>query len=624
MKKPILTKKTYKLPDMFLLMFKVSPFYSIFFIVQRIINALVPTALIFVTAKFINTALGILNGTFEKKAIIIPIILLAAIMVYNIMVNILIEFVTSRSQIYGRSILMPELVKRLASLKYRYLEDQAAADLIKRVSKDFHINIYEMFGRILDFLEYAVFLAGITITVCTQVWWVAVLIFIASVPATYFAVKAGKKSYEAQRIMSKIDRRSEYTSDILKSREAADERTLYGYTDKLNMVYFKTFRVAVDHCARLYRNNFIKSKSGGVFCMAVSTLTMIALLKPVADGDINFGMFIALMGGVFGLAGKLSWGLNWMVQDITGKLEYLKDLTEFMGLDVYEGATDMPEKGMIFKTIEFKNVSFKYPGTDKLILDGVSFVIEKGKHYSFVGVNGAGKTTIIKLLTGLYDNYEGEIIIDGKSLRLFTAAQVKGLSCVVYQDFARYSISMLDNIIIADKEADKEADKKADKEASKEAGKESEKEAALEAARLAGLTDCIEKLPEGIDTYLGKVYENGVDISGGEWQRVAIARSIIDPAPLRILDEPTAALDPIGECMVYEQFEQISRGMTTIFISHRLGSTKLADIIYVISGGKIAESGSHRELMKQEGMYAEMYNAQAQWYNTKNEKAALI
>ncbi|MDR3121389.1 MAG: ABC transporter ATP-binding protein/permease, partial [Clostridiales bacterium] len=220
---------------------------------------------------------------------------------------------------------------------------------------------------------------------------------------------------------------------------------------------------------------------------------------------------------------------------------------------------------------------------------------ERGKHYSFVGVNGAGKTTITKLITGLYTNYDGAILVDGRSLRGFSQAELKGLSTVVYQDFARYSFSLYDNIAIGAVGAD-DADVNS-------------------AIDLIGLREAAEKLPDGVYTNLGKIFENGVDLSGGEWQRVAMARSLISKAPLRILDEPTAALDPVSESRVYSQFEQISQGKATIFISHRLGSTKLADTIFVLSDGKITERGAHRELMGLNGLYAEMYSAQADWYN---------
>lgn len=392
------------------------------------------------------------------------------------------------------------------------------------------------------------------------------------------------------------------------SREAIEERGVFGYTENLNDQYVEKNKFAMNFRLKVIKRDFVESHLRGITIILFSVGSMFVLIKPAIDGVITIGMFIALMEAVFGLSNKLSWGIHGLIKNISEKQEFLKDLTEFMRLEEHEDATSLPDKKIMFKTLEFKNVSFKYPGTEKLILNDVSFKIEFGKHYSFVGVNGAGKTTIIKLITGLYTNYTGEIYVDGRSLRDLTQSEIKGLSSVVYQDFAKYYITLYDNLIIADLD---------ENNAVEDLSKRTKAQKAIE---LVGLSDAVAKLKGGIDTPLGKIVENGIDLSGGEWQRLAFARSVMSTAPLKILDEPTAALDPLSESRVYRNFEQISRGMTTIFISHRLGSTKLADVIYVLSNGKIAESGSHSKLMSLKGIYWEMFNSQAEWYRSEDEK----
>jgi ATP-binding cassette subfamily B protein len=498
------------------------------------------------------------------------------------------------------------MLEKQAMLEYRHMENSETADLIGRVAPYFPDKIWEMYSSIQNVASSILYVVGIFATLFTQVWWIALVLVALSVPLIWIASKAGKESYAANKEMTKIDRRVNYLSSVLRDRENVEERSVFGYTDALNDVFIERSEFARKFRLKVSAKNFIKQKSGGLVLSLYSVAAMAAMLVPVTRGALDFGMFVALMTAVFGLAQRLSWGINGYVEDIAKNLEYLKDLTAFMALSDCEGATDLPERGMTFGTIAFQNVSFQYPETDKLILDGVSFVIEHGKHYSFVGVNGAGKTTITKLLTGLYDNYEGEILVDGRSLRSFSQAQRKGLSSVVYQDFAKYFISMYDNVAIADLE-----------DAAESPDKHGEVMTALE---LVGLSDAAAKLRAGVDTPLGKIIEGGADISGGEWQRLAMARSVISSAPLKILDEPTAALDPVAESNVYRNFEQISKGTTTIFISHRLGSTKLADVIYVIADGKVAQQGSHAELMQCGGVYAEMFSAQATWYNTNPHK----
>lgn len=250
-----------------------------------------------------------------------------------------------------------------------------------------------------------------------------------------------------------------------------------------------------------------------------------------------------------------------------------------------------------FETLEFVNVSFKYPNTQKYILQNMSFKIESGKHYAFVGLNGAGKTTITKLITGLYDDFEGAILINGKSIREYTQVQIKSMCAVAYQDFAKYSISMKENIAIGD------------------INRFDDNEANLsKAIKALELESLVEKLPQGLDTYLGKIKKSGVDLSGGQWQRIALARFMINRGPLRILDEPTAALDPVSESRLYEKFEQLCRGQTTIFISHRLSSIMLADEIFVLDQGRVVERGAHAELMSNHELYAQLYDSQRCWY----------
>ena len=595
----ILKQKRYGYPDMITMSFKTSPFYSLIFTAKYIADALIPVFAIFITANFINSAIAVYNKQADISSVYIPVALLASIIVYNTMIGNVMGFIECRRNIYFRKRLAPEMLEKRAKLEYRHIENTDTADLIERVCPSFTENVWDAYSLILNIISLVIYVSGILAALFMQVWWIAVGIFISAVPAIYISAKTGKRSYDLNRELSKTERRMNYLSDIMKRREAIEERSIYGYTDSLNDKYGRHFNFICKLRLKMQAKNFTRLKMSGLVTAIYSVFVMMFMMIPVSDGSIDLGMFIGLLGGVFGLQYRLSWSMG-IINGLVQKSEYLRDLTDFMRLEEHDGATDLPTKNISFSTIEFKNVSFKYPGTDKLILDDVSFTIENGRHYSLVGVNGAGKTTIIKLLTGLYSSYEGEILVDGRSLHDFTQSEIKGLSSVVYQDFAKYYISLYDNIAIAGAEVEN-------------------------AVELVGLSGAVEKLKDGLGTSLGKILENGVDLSGGEWQRLAMARSVVSNAPLKILDEPTSALDPVSESAVYNNFERISRGQTTIFISHRLGSTKLADIIFVLSDGKIIERGSHAELMALEnGVYAEMFTSQAEWYKANGEVLANV
>lgn len=592
----ILKRKTYGYKDMVGLSFSISWVYSLIWGIQTILRGLLPTATIFVTAYFLDTAIEVFNGTRLVSAVYVPIGLLAGLWLYTPLTNVLLSLLDANRIIYFRKELVPEMIAYRSSLDYKHIEHPDTWDLIHRVFPFIENTVWNMYTRVRELLSLLVTVAGIAITLYTQVWWLAVTMLALALPIMYVASLAGKKSYQANRDMTEIDRKQWNLSWILIDRENVEERAVFGYSEALNKDYIGKFEYARKYRLRISVQNTLKEHAGGVVMTLYALGAIWVMLPQVYQGNMSLGMFIALIGAVMGLANRLSYGINQMVVALTQHREWLKDLTQFMALDQIEDATAAPEVGVDFEKIEFKNVSFSYPNTEKLILDGATFTIEKGKHYAFVGENGAGKTTITKLLTGLYTNYTGEIWVDGVELKSYSQGKLKGLTSVVYQDFARYFMTVYDNVAVGYIHG-------------------FEDEAAVTAAiEQVGLTEMVAGLRDGIHTPLGKMIRDGVDISGGQWQRLAMARNIVNPAPLKILDEPTSALDPVAESELYRSFEQMTRDQTTIFISHRLGSTKLADIIYVLDQGKIKEQGTHTALIALEGVYAEMYQAQAKWY----------
>lgn len=271
-------------------------------------------------------------------------------------------------------------------------------------------------------------------------------------------------------------------------------------------------------------------------------------------------------------------------------------------------AADQSQGGLPkLETLEFCHVTFRYPGTDTDILKDFCMKLENGRHYAVVGENGAGKTTLIKLLTGLYREYEGEILYNSMEMRTFPREEWFRIFSCVFQDFARYYLSVEENICLGTGNMDFEETEGREQKRKRLSRMES-------AARRLDIHDAISELKYGYGTRLGKLDEDSLDLSGGQWQRVAMARALMNDAPLLLLDEPTAALDPVSESRLYEEFGAISRNRTTIFISHRLGSVKLSDHIFLIKDGCVREQGSHQELMERQGIYAHMYETQQSWY----------
>ncbi len=283
-------------------------------------------------------------------------------------------------------------------------------------------------------------------------------------------------------------------------------------------------------------------------------------------------------------------------QELIKKGFFMLEFVTFMSIKehLFSGNTECDFEEI--PAIEFKNVSFAYPGSDKLILQDISFQIKSGEHIAIVGVNGAGKTTIIKLLCRLYEVTDGEILVQGVNIKNYRYEDYMKLLGVVFQDFKLLAFSVGENITL-----------------NQETGNETK---LLDAILKVNLKNRIGDLPKGVNTAIYHYFEeDGFEPSGGEQQRIAIARALYKDAKIVILDEPTAALDPIAESEIYEHFHELVGGKTAIYISHRLSSCKFCDKIIVLSEGGIAESGNHKELMAQKaGLYAMLYNKQAQYY----------
>jgi ATP-binding cassette subfamily B protein len=596
----VIKERKYGVVDILKIPLECSPILSILVGLQILIGGVVPTLQVIATAKFIDKAISIVETKTHMSSIFPSLFAVIALIAYTWISTAIMKFGEIRLQISIREKFRTAITEKRSKLAYKHIENSETWDLISRVSKTPEIEVKAAYTDFLSMLASIIRVFGILVLLITEVWWAALIIIIFAIPLFYLAAKSGKANYEVNREVTKYKRKYEYLSAVLTDRETVDERTLFGFGKKLNELFYKQYETARKITFKTERTWFIKMKTGSLLTSLVSILIVLVLLNPVLSGTVTIGMFISLVNAAFGLVQMMSWQLTYYMDQLAKHLEYLKDLTKFSELEEVKTIIESnSEETINFESLEFNNVSFKYPGSDNYILKGISFKLENGRHYAFVGVNGAGKSTITKLLTGLYDDFEGEIYINSKSIRTYSQRQLKAFFSVVYQDFAKYYISMRDNIKIGSinsinaEELDLQI---------------------KEAIDYIGLTKVVDKLPKGINTSLGKLKEDGQDVSGGEWQRIAMARAVINPAPLRILDEPTAALDPISESKLYEKFEQISKGKTTIFISHRLGSTKLADEIFVVGEGRVLEKGNHEELMNINGLYSEMYESQRSWY----------
>lgn len=588
--------RDYKLLDFIRIPLKSSPVVVSLLVIETIVSALIPSLQIIITANFIDTAICIFNGQADRNKIIMPLACILLMLSYQYSVAILIGLVRTKMNIKLTETYRIAITEKRAKLEYRHVENNETWDLIERVGSDPTERLCGGFDTLQQMVGISVRVGSTLLVIMSQVWWAGLVILAFTIPLFWLAVKSGRVNYKASQEAAKYTRRAEYLQDVLTGRDNVEERTLFSYTDEINKQYYDRFLSAYNINLKTQRNRFIKMKSASLITVIVSIMIVGVLIAPLGSGTITVGLFMVLVTSTFGLAQMLSWRLTRITSELASHREYLRDLSAFSKLSETASVTQSPVPHISEPNcIEFRNVSFAYPDTDKMILENLNLKLFAKKYYAFVGVNGAGKTTITKLLTGLYDNYKGDILVDGISLRNFTQSELKAMFSVVYQDYAKYQISMADSIGLGNVHGAAEQE-------------------IMDAVHIIGLDEAVEKLPDGLDTPLGKVKKGGFDLSGGEWQRVAIARSLISNAPIHILDEPTAALDPISESEIYKLFGKVSKGKTTIFITHRLGAARLADEILVIADGRVAEQGSHGELMNLGGIYYDMFEAQRGWY----------
>lgn len=580
----------------FKLCIKFALLWFLFIFLDTLFLCILPYIKIVATAEFLDTSMLVVSNKCDIKSVVFPITLVVVAFGYKNLSRHIVSLLWIRIEMVLRKEYNLMQVNKIAKLDYCHMENTDTLDLIRRTNNASEQKICNVCRNILQGIVMSGEIVCLLITLLQVSVRSGVLVLLVSVPLFYLSLKAGKIRYGTEQEVTQYVRRYEYFNKIGMNRENVDERSLFEYNKYLENKwkhYYEEFRKR-DVKANLIEN--IHLEGGSVITSLLTIIIVALLLFSFYQGEMSIGLLISVFTAILSLIETMSWEFTNIISGITNNHEYLKDATKFFNLseevDVMANSKEMANISV--DTVEFRNVRFKYPGTDYYVLDGLNLIIEKGKHYAFVGGNGTGKTTAIKLLTGLYREYEGDILVNGKELKQYSLDEIRHLFAVVYQDYAKYQVSIRENICLGNMNC-------------------TEEELAY-ATNKANLDDVISRAEHGLDTYLGKIYQGGQDLSGGEWQRIAIARALISKRSFQILDEPTAAVDPLMENKIYEDFAKVSRGKTTIFISHRLGSTKLADIIYVFAAGKISESGTHEELMKLERLYFEMYTSQGRWY----------
>jgi ABC-type multidrug transport system fused ATPase/permease subunit len=486
--------------------------------------------------------------------------------------------------------------RKKCTLEYRYFEDPQMSDLLENI-QDISQKIWACWKSSIGILSSGISLIGILVYLSRIGIIYAGIMILLFIPTFILSIKAGTSYYDTWKRLANFRRRCTYYYDVLLNKQFAQERLLFNYSSYFKEKWENEYMMIRQTSIKEELRGAKKVQISGVLSSLYIIFVMAILLYRLNSGNINIGFFASVITMFPSLYNSTANSISNNINNLIRNYRNVKELDVFFSFEERLEYFAEPQAGGDFKCIEFKNVSFKYPGTDEWVLRHLCLKVEKGLHYAIVGVNGAGKSTIIKLLLRLYHVTEGEILIDGKNIEDFEQSYLYGLMSVLFQDYCRYFTNVRENIGVGDiVNVNDIAKIKA-------------------SAKKAMIDDFIQNLPRQYETVLGKMNEDGMDLSGGQWQKLAIARLMMSPCTIYILDEPTASLDPVSEYELYKDFDNIMKNKTTIFISHRLSSTVLADRIFVIADKKLIEEGSHDELMKLDGEYCKMFKMQSEMYS---------
>jgi ATP-binding cassette, subfamily B, bacterial len=488
------------------------------------------------------------------------------------------------------------VMKHAAELDLLAYENPVFYDRLERarVQATDRLGMIQSIGRLVQQVATVV---SLSISIMLFSPWLMLLLVAGVVPAflgeSHFAFLGYAKNFRQTPIRRQLD----YLRVLAGSREAAKELKLFGLNEFLAERFTRlSDEIYVENVALSRRRLIAGSVLSLVGTMGYYSAYVFVIWRTIA-GALTIGTLTFLSGAILQASSNIQQIFS-TISGIADQALFLTDLLAFFEMQptIRSKPNALPTPRPIVRGFEFRDVSFRYPGSPRLILDRMNFRLQPGERVALIGENGQGKTTVVKLITRLYDPSEGQILLDGVDLREYSLEDLYREIGVIFQDFMRYEMTARENIAVGRVEDINDL-------------------AVLRAAARKSMADnVIARLPRGYDQMLGGRFDGGLDLSGGEWQKIALARAYLRDAQLLILDEPTAALDARSEFEVFHRFAELTTGKMALFISHRFSTVRMADRIVVLSNGRIAEEGSHDQLAGRGGRYAEMFEMQAASY----------
>ena len=600
------------IPRALFLFFRAAPALSLTQLVITAIRAVIPLLVLGVAKLFVDVAVEVIGG----GTLVLPVVgatadsaqglyllggLLLAVWLLDKATGAAEEIVRTHSTNRVESHVHALIMRKCSTLDAAFYESPKYLDLLERAVRGALMNSLSFMWGFYFLVQAAISLVATIAVLSTIHWVIPVAMVLSALPQLIATSWFARRGWALENSLSTHHRLLRYLTGLMSERQAANEVRLFGLSD----YFIPRFRQVNEQ--RLRREQSFTRKStlwraslGLLSDAAVAGvwvfIVLRALARAISVGDVVLGTQAAWRGKE-ALQQTFSYGGQFFEQTLT-----LVNLFTFLDLDpaaVPGSLRRLTVKRRMPETIdrvEFRHVSFAYPSVQGNVLDDVSFVMERGQKVALVGQNGSGKTTIVKLLTRLYDPTVGQILINGEDIREFDLAELQRRFAVVFQDCVRYALTARENVGFGD------------------VARVSDLERIRAAADAAAVDEDLAALPDGFETFLGGQFGIGRDLSGGQWQKVGLARGYMRKGSLFVIDEPTAHLDALAEFEVFRSFLELTGEQTSVMISHRFSNVRLADRIVVLDAGRVVQQGTHDELTAVSGLYARMFETQASGY----------
>lgn len=565
-----------------------------------IVGGILPAVMLYAGKKVIDGVTLWIGGeaTAGRPLVTWFLMLLLGVMILNEVLVQVKGFFERMLQLRLTNQIQRKIIDRAALLDFAFYESPKFYDRLQRAQREAGLRPFTTLRSAVASLSVLSTLLSYAIVLATLEWWLVPLVAAIAIPGLAVRTRYGRLGYFMIYRRTHDERVRRYLEEVLTSDRHAKEVRLFGlaeylvgrWQDLFDGFYRKDMDLARRRMAAELAAALVQTAAGIGFYV-------FAIYRTITDPAVTVGSLVMYTQAMERSIGSVSGMFN-IIADLYSNNLYIRDLFEFLEQrpTVVAPSSVVAVPSPIRKGVTFDRVGFTYPGTDVPVLQDVSFTIHPGERVAVVGENGAGKTTLIKLLARLYDTSEGRILVDGIDIRNVDPVEWQRQIGIVFQDYVRYHLTARENvgfgqIDVMDDIARIEA-----------------------AATLSGAMDIVSRLARGWENVLGKRFEEGQELSGGEWQQIALARAFLRDAQILVLDEPTASLDANQEYKTFVKFNDLTRGKTTILISHRFSTVRMVERILVVEQGRIVESGSHAELVDLRGRYAHMFRRQAQGY----------